>query len=77
MVSWVERLASKSSVVVGQLLHALALRLKTKEAPPLTHFHINEKQNAMTDIPSRSFCSEPKWHYKTDVDLLQHISYPK
>ena len=69
-VSWVDRLASKSSVVAGQLLRALALRLKMKGASPLTPFHIAGKHNVMTDIPSHSFGSEPKWHCKTDADLL-------
>ena len=69
-VLWVDRLASKSSVVAGKLLGALALRLKMKVSSPLTPFHIAGKQNAMTDIPPRSFGSEPKWHYKTDTDLL-------
>jgi hypothetical protein len=32
--------------------------------------HIAGDQNAMTDIPSRSFGSEPKWHFHTDLDLL-------
>ena len=37
---------------------------------PLTTLHVPGKENAMTDIPSRSFGSEPKWHCKTDADLL-------
>ena len=78
-VPWVDQLASKSSVVAGQLLRALALRFKTKGAPPLTPFHISGKQNAMTDILSRSFGSEPKWYCKTDTDFLIYtkISSPK
>jgi hypothetical protein len=32
--------------------------------------HIPGKKNAMTDIPSRSFGSEKKWHCKTDEELL-------
>jgi len=58
-VSWVRRMASKSSVVAGQLIRALALRLKVKGASPLTPLHISGVQNAMTDIPSRSF-GQPK-----------------
>ena len=69
-VSWVDQSASKSSVVAEQLLRALALRLKMKGASPLTPFHIAGKQNSMTDVLSRSFGSEPKWHCKTDTDLL-------
>jgi hypothetical protein len=69
-VHWVQRLASKSSKVAGQLLRALALRLKMTGASPLTPLHIAGRNNAMTDIPSRSFGSEPQWHCKTDTDLL-------
>ena len=69
-VHWVQRMASKSSDVAGQLLRALALRLKMQKASPLTPMHIAGVENAMTDIPSRSFGSEPKWHYKNDSDLL-------
>lgn len=69
-VHWVQRLASKSSKVAAQLLRALALRLKKTGASPLTPLHIAGKNNAMTDIPSRSFGSEPQWHCKTDTDLL-------
>ena len=69
-VSWVDRLASKISVVAGKLLHALALRLKMKGASPLTPFRIFRKQNDVTDIPSRSFGSEIKWHCKTYADLF-------
>jgi hypothetical protein len=32
--------------------------------------HIAGNQNQMTDIPSRSFGSESKWHFKTNKDLL-------
>ena len=44
----------------------------------LTTLHVPGKQNAMTDIPSRSFGSEPKWHCKTDADLLKlfNSSFP-
>ena len=69
-VSWVYQLASKRSVVMLQLLHALALRLKKKGSLPLTPFYISGKHNSMTDILSRSFGSEPKWRCKTDNDLL-------
>lgn len=69
-VSWVDRLASKSSEVAGQLLRAMALRMKMRGAAPLTALHIPGKQNAMTDIPSRSWGSNPKWHCKDDTNLL-------
>ena len=69
-VSWVQRLVSKRLVVAGQLVRALALRLKMTGASPLTPLHIAGVQNAMTDIPSRSFGSENKWHCKNDAELL-------
>jgi hypothetical protein len=69
-VHWVEHLASRHSDVAMQLIHALALRLKTQNASPLIPLHIAGVQNAMTDIPSRSFGSIPKWHCPTDSHLL-------
>jgi hypothetical protein len=69
-VHWVRRMAAKGSMVAGQLLRALALRLKQRHVSPLTPLHIAGVKNAMTDIPSRSFGSEPKWHCTDDNDLL-------
>ena len=69
-VSWVKRLAAKSSLIAGQLLRALVLRMKKRGTSPLTPLHIPGPQNQMTDIPSRSFGSEPKWHCIDDSDLL-------
>lgn len=60
-------------MVAMQLVHALlAPRLQiTKASAPLTmQLHIAGVSNSMTDIPSRSFGSEPKWHCKTDDALL-------
>ena len=68
-VHWVQRMASRSSTIAMQLIRALALRLQLMQASPLTPLHIAGVQNAMTDIPSRSFGSEPKWFCKTDTDL--------
>ena len=73
-VSWVKRMASKSSVVAGQLIRALALRLKISGASPLTPLHIRGVENAITDIPSRSFGKPKKWHCPTDNDLLTLFS---
>ena len=39
-VHWVKRMASKSSAVAGQLIRALALRLKLNRVSPLTPMHI-------------------------------------
>jgi hypothetical protein len=57
-VSWVRCMAAKGSLVAGELLRALALRMKQKHVSPLTMLHIAGQKNAMTDIPSRSFGSE-------------------
>jgi hypothetical protein len=69
-VSWVRKMAARGSQVADQLLRALSLHLKQRHVSPLTPMHIAGAKNAMTDIPSRSFGSEKKWHCKTDKDLL-------
>ena len=69
-VHWVQRLAAKHSEIAMQLVRALALRLQLAQASPLTPLHIAGVNNTLTDIPSRSFGSEPKWLCKTDHDLL-------
>ena len=69
-VHWVQRMASKSSLVAGQLVRALALRMKMDGVSPLTPLHVAGKKNAMTDVPSRSFGSEKKWFCKSDAELL-------
>jgi hypothetical protein len=69
-VGWVTQMAAKRSLVAAQLLRVLALRLKKTGASPLTPFHVSGYENAMADIPSRSWGSEPKWHCKTDSNLL-------
>ena len=58
-VHLVERQAKKSSVVVGQLIQALVLRLKMSRASRLMTLPIEGVQNAMTDIPSCLFGSNP------------------
>ena len=69
-VSWVKKLASRHSVVAANLIRAIALRMKIMGACPITPVHIPGIENAMTDIPSRSFGSVAEWHCKTDNDLL-------
>ena len=69
-VHWVQKLASRSSKVAMQLLRCLAFRLKIVKASPLTPLHVAGVRNALTDIPSRSFGSEPKWFCKNDAQLL-------
>ncbi len=75
-VHWVQRMASKQSVVAMQLICALALRLHINNTSPLTPLHIAGVQNAMTDIPSRSWGSENKWHCKTDHGLTHFVRQP-
>ncbi len=69
-VSWVHCMASCSSLVAEQLIRVLALCFNLQKICPTTMLHIAGDQNQMTDIPSRSFGSESKWHFKTDKDLL-------
>ena len=69
-VGWVQRMASKRSKVAAQLIRALALRMKKRGAAPLTTLHISGVENAITDVPLRSFGSEPKWYCQTNSQLL-------
>ncbi|KAL3793071.1 hypothetical protein HJC23_003079 [Cyclotella cryptica] len=57
-VHWVQRLAVRSSEAAMQ------------KASPLTTLHIAGQSNAMTDVPSRSFGSEAKWHCSSDTAFL-------
>ena len=63
-------MASRHSMVAAQLVRALALRMKLRRTCPITPCHIPGVENAMTDIPSRSFGSVPEWHCQTDEELL-------
>ncbi len=67
-ISWVMRLASRHSIVVANLVAALALCLKKLCCCPLTSQHIKGKENSITDIPSCSFGSVPQWHFKWNND---------
>ena len=69
-VSWTTKMASKHSRVAAQLVRALALRLNLKKSCPITPIHIPGIENALTDIPSRSFGSVPEWHCTSHEDLL-------
>ena len=77
-VSWVRKMAAKGSKVADQLLRAIALRMRLKHISPLTPMHISGEENAMTDIPSRSWGSTEKWHCKTDGELLNlfNLTFP-
>ena len=69
-VSWVTWLASRRLVVAEHLVQALALQLKTMHACPLTPLHIEGKQNAIADVLSGSFGSNPAWTCASDTNLL-------
>jgi hypothetical protein len=58
-VSWVTLLSSRHSIVAANLVAALALWQKTHQCCLLTPQHIKGKENAITDIPSCSFGTEP------------------
>ena len=62
-VHWVQQLAAKISVVAGQMIQVLALRLKIKGFLPLTPIHVAGAENVMSDTPSCSFGNEPKLHF--------------
>jgi hypothetical protein len=69
-VSWVTGLASGKSIVAKHFIQALALRLKSNKTCPLTVLHIEGKRNAILDVPSRSFGSNPAWHCTSDTKFL-------
>ena len=56
-IGWVKCLVARVSLVAMQLVRALMLRFKKVGASPLKPLHISGEENAMTDIPSRSFVS--------------------
>ena len=67
-VSWVDRIASQHAKGAEQLVRALALRPKQAGTCPLTPLHVQGKKNTMTDIPSRSFWSNPAWHCRSNTE---------
>jgi hypothetical protein len=56
-VSWVTCLASGHSIVVANLVVALALHFKKLRCCPLMPQHIKGKENTITDIPSHLYGS--------------------
>jgi hypothetical protein len=62
-VGWVQCMAVRSSLVTEQLIWVLALHFNLQRVCPITTLHICGDQNSMTNIPSRSFRSKPKWHF--------------
>ena len=69
-VSWVQRMACRSSLVAKQLICILAIQFNLQKVCPITMLHIAGDQNSMTNIPSCSFESEHKWHFNSEHDLL-------
>jgi hypothetical protein len=77
-VGWVQCMAMRSSLIAEQLIRVLALHFNLQHVCPITMLSICEDQNSMTDIPSRSFGSEPKWHFKSEENLLTsfNVNFP-
>ena len=73
-VSCVDRIASRKSRLAARLVRALALHLNLHRACPLTPVHIPGVENALADIPSRSFGSNPEWFCPDDTALLTLFS---
>ncbi len=74
-VSWVTCLASHHSIVVANLVAALALCLKKVCCCPLMPQHIKGKENTIADIPSCLFGSVPQWHFKLNNDLQTFLNF--
>ncbi len=73
-VGWVERFASKKSVVAARLLHALSIRMRECRSSPITPLHIPGVHNRIADIPSRSFGYKAEWHFEDDLEFLQFFN---
>jgi hypothetical protein len=58
-MAWVLHLASQKSLAVENFAQALTLQLKTNKTCPLTTLHVEGKRNAITDVPSWFFGSNP------------------
>ena len=73
-VSWVEKMASRKLRIAARVVCALALRLNVNRMCPLMPVHIPGVENALTNIPSRSFGSNPEWLCNNDSELLTLFS---
>jgi hypothetical protein len=73
-ISWATKMTSKNSACAAALLRVLSMRLKLARVSPLIPMHIPGVQNAISDIPSRSFGRKAKWHCKSDSDFLKMFS---
>jgi hypothetical protein len=72
-VHWADRLTAKSGPA-GFIMRALALRLKTRGASPLTPLHIAGDENSISDIPSRSFGDPVEWHCVDDIAVRDKMN---
>ena len=69
-VNWTKKLTSRNSKTAAALLRIMATRLKAAGASPGIPTHIAGEENAITDIPSRSFGRKAKWFCDTDEKFL-------
>ena len=69
-VTWTKKLTSRKSKTAAALLRVMATRLKAAGASPLIPMHIAGVENAITDIPSRSFGRIGKWFCDSDEKFL-------
>ena len=69
-IEWVKYLVARGSLVAMQIVRSLSLRPKNAGESTLTTLHISGEENAMTDIPSRSFGSNISCFCKNDTNLL-------
>ena len=78
LIGWVTRFTSKWSLVAEHPIQALALRLKIQHTCPLTMIHIKGKRNAISDVPSWLFDSNPMCHCANSDKLftLFNLMFP-
>jgi hypothetical protein len=83
MVSWIEKMASKSlSPTAGRLLRGLAFLLHSYHSGRLTTVHVPGKDNIMADIASRSskahalFCCQMPMLSDPDFTLAFDCAFP-
>jgi hypothetical protein len=74
MVQGVDRMASLKSCLAARLIRAFALCLNLHRVCPLMPVHIAGVENALADIPSWSFGSNPEWFCSDDGTLLTMFS---
>ena len=69
-ISWLQRMNSRHSKTAAAILRVLAMRLRLAKASPIIPMHIPGVENAISDIPSRSFGKKVEWHCNTDSEFL-------